>query len=90
MPIASQFPHFWQDKEGKSHRNMMQIETDEPRIEGNFPKDGTVIIRLQDEDAQKAFKMSPQEALLVGQELQDIAREMLAEKRKLWKSKYKQ
>jgi len=90
MPIASQLPHFWEDKEGKSHRNMLQVEVDDPRIEGSFPKDGTITIRLQDEGAQKAFKMSPQEALMLGEELGDIAKDLLRKKRDLWKSKYKQ
>jgi hypothetical protein len=90
MPIASQLPHFWEDKEGKSHRNMLQIEIDEPRMEGNFPKDGTITIRLQDETAQKVFKMSPTETLQLGEELEDIAKDMLRKKRELWKAKYKQ
>jgi len=89
MPITSQLPHFWQDKEGKSHRNMLQIEVDEPRMEGNFPKDGTITIRLQDEQAQKAFKMSPTETLQLGEELKEIAKELLKQKRELWKSKAK-
>lgn len=88
MAIVSQIPHFWQDKEGKSHRNMLQVEVDEAKMQGNFPKDGNVMIRLQDEEAQKAFKMTPQEALQLGTELQDIAKELMSGKRKLWKSKY--
>ena len=90
MPITSQLPHFWEDKEGKSHRNMLQIEVDEPRMEGSFPKDGTVTIRLQDEETQKAFKMNPQEVLMLGEELEEIAKDLLRKKRELWKSKYKQ
>lgn len=89
MPIVSQIPHFWQDKEGKSHRNMLQIEVEDPHMSGNFPKDGIVVIRLQDEEAQKAFKMNPQEVLQLAKELEDIARDLLKQKRELWKSKYR-
>lgn len=87
--IIAQFPHFYQDKEGKSHRNMLQIEQDEPYMKNNFPKDGYVMIRLQDEESQKAFKMTPQEALAVGQELMNIAQEHQAKKRSLWMSRAK-
>lgn len=87
MAIASQIPHFWQDKEGKSHRNMLQIEVDEPFMANNFPKDGTVTIRLQDEEAQKAFKMQPQEALFLAEELKAIAKEQMNKKRDLWAKK---
>jgi tRNA(Leu) C34 or U34 (ribose-2'-O)-methylase TrmL len=87
MPITSQYPHFWQDKEGKSHRNMLQIEADEPKMQNNYPKDGTITIRLQDEQAQKAFKMTPQETLMLGEELKSIAKDMLKKKRELWEKK---
>jgi len=87
MGIVSQYPHFYQDKEGKSHRNMLQVESEEAHMQGNFPKDGNVVIRLQDETAQKAFKMTPQEALQLGIELQDIAHELLKAKREMWKNK---
>ena len=87
MGIIAQLPHFYQDKEGKSHRNVLQIETDEPRVEKGYPKDGTISVRLQDELAQKAFKMTPQEALYLGEELTAIAKDLLAKKRGLWQEK---
>ena len=87
MAIASQYPHFYQDKEGKAHRNMLQIEIEEPRVVNNFPKDGNVTIRLQDEEAQKAFKMTPQETFVLGEELEQIAKELLRKKRELWEKK---
>jgi hypothetical protein len=87
MATVSQYPHFYQDKEGKQHRNMLQLEAEEPRLEKNFPKDGSVMIRIQDEEAQKAFKMTPQEALQLGTELEAVAKELMEGKRKLWKSK---
>lgn len=90
MPIVSQYPHFFESPDGKKHRNMLQIEVEDPRLEGNFPKDGTVTIRLQDETAQKAFKMTPQETLQLSEELEQIAKELMSGKRTLWKSKYKQ
>ena len=85
--IISQYPHFYQDKEGKSHRNMLQVEAEEPRMQGNFPKEGNVMIRLQDEQSQKAFKMTPQEALQLGTELKELAEEQMKMKREMWKKK---
>lgn len=81
MSTVSQYPHFYEDKEGKKHRNMLQIETEEPEIKSGFPKDGSVMIRIQDEESQKAFKMTPQETLQLGQELSDIAHEQIKKKR---------
>ncbi|MFH0986683.1 MAG: hypothetical protein V1911_01400 [Candidatus Micrarchaeota archaeon] len=85
--IMSQYPHFYEDKEGKKHRNMMQIETEPAAMSGAFPKDGNIMIRIQDEESQKAFKMTPQEALQFGTEIKEIAKELLSQKRELWKSK---
>jgi len=87
--ILSQYPHFYQDKEGKSHRNMLQIEGEFATVQGGYPKDGHIMIRLQDDQVNKAFKMNPQEALKLGNEIADIAREMMKEKRELWKTKAK-
>jgi len=87
MAILSQYPHFYQDKEGKSHRNMLQVEGEDPTMQGEYPKDGHVMIRIQDEQSQKAFKMTPQEAMKLGNEIADIAKDMMKGKRDLWKSK---
>lgn len=89
MHIVSQFPHFWEDKEGESHRNMLQIEIEDAKMEGNFPDNGTVMIRLQDEDSQKAFKLDPKEALTIGEELQEVSKELLKQERELWEKKGK-
>lgn len=89
MQIVSQFPHFWEDKEGKSHRNMLQIEVEEPKVKNNFPKNGKVMIRLQDEDSQKAFKLDPKEALTIGEELREISKELMSKERDLWKERGK-
>ena len=88
--IISQYPHFYQDKEGKSHRNMLQIEMEEVKVVSGFPRDGSVMIRLQDESVNKAFKMTPQEALQLGTELKEIAKELMKQKREHWKSKNRQ
>lgn len=90
MGTLSQYPHFYEDKEGKKKRNMLQVEAEDAVISGGFPKDGSVIIRIQDDEAQKAFKMTPQETLQLGTELKEIAKDLMAEKRKLWKEKGKQ
>lgn len=90
MAAISQYPHFYEDKDGKKKRNMLQIETEDAAMVGGFPKDGSIIIRLQDDEAQKAFKMTPQETLQLGTELREIAKELMGEKRKLWKEKGKQ
>ena len=87
--IVSQYPHFYQDKEGKSHRNMLQIELEEVKVVNNFPRDGSVMIRLQDESINKAFKMTPQEALQLGTELKEISKELMKTKREQWKNKQK-
>lgn len=88
--IVSQYPHFYQDKEGKSHRNMLQIEVEEVKLVNNFPKEGNIMIRLQDETINKAFKMNPQEALKLGTELKEVAKELIKQKREAWKGKSKQ
>ena len=85
--IASQYPHFYQDADGKSHRNILQVEMEEPKMDKGFPKDGSVMIRIQDETSQKAFKMTPQETLQLGNELKQIALEHMKAKRDMWKSK---
>lgn len=89
MRITSQVPHFWEDKQGKSHRNMLQLEIEDPKMKGDFPKDGAVMIRLQDEDSQKAFKLRPNESLMIGEELKEISKELMEKKRKLWEEKNK-
>ncbi len=88
--IVSQYPHFYQDKEGKSHRNMLQVEVEEGKVVSGFPRDGSVMIRLQDENTNKAFKMTPQEALQLGTELKEISKELMKQKRQAWKNKNKQ
>lgn len=90
MVTVSQYPHFYEDKDGKKKRNMLQIEAEDAAMVGGFPKDGSIIIRIQDDTAQKAFKMTPQETLQLGTELKDVAKELLGEKRRLWKEKGKQ
>jgi len=85
--IISQYPHFYEDKEGKKHRNMLQVEVEEARMKGNFPADGNVMIRIQDEESQKAFKMTTQEAMQLGEELKEVSKELLKQKRELWKQK---
>jgi len=87
MRVADQIPHFYKDKQGVSKRNMLQIEVEEASIQNGFPKDGTVMIRLQDEQIQKAFKMTVHEALVLGEHLSQIAKELLKQKRELWKNR---
>ena len=86
--IISQYPHFYQ-KDGVSKRNMLQIEVEEAKIVSNFPKDGSIMIRLQDETINKAFKMTPQEALQLGNELKELSKELMKQKREMWKNKGK-
>lgn len=87
MKIADQIPHFFKDAQGIQKRNLLQIEVDEPSMQGNFPKDGAVMIRLQDDQAQKAFKMTVQETLVLGEHLTAVAKDLLAKKRALWMNK---
>lgn len=89
MHIVSQFPHFWEDKEGKSHRNMLQIEVEKAKMKGNFPNNGKVMLRLQDKDSQKAFKLDPKEALTIGEELKEISKKLMKQERDLWEEKNK-
>lgn len=84
---VSQYPHFYQDKDGKQKRNLLQVEADEPTVQRGYPKDGSITIRLQDDAAQKAFKMTPQEALNLGVELQRVAEELMTQRRSLWKQR---
>jgi hypothetical protein len=85
--IADQIPHFYRDAQGNSKRNMLQIEVDDAQIVNNFPKDGTVMLRLQDDKLQKAFKLTVHETLVLGEHLTAVAKELLKQKRDLWKNR---
>ena len=87
MKIADQIPHFYKDAQGVSKRNMLQIEVDDAQIVNNFPKDGTVMLRLQDDQIQKAFKLTVHEALVLGEHLTAVSKELLKQKRDLWKNR---
>ncbi|GEM_PF-2188510 len=89
MGIVSQLPHFYDAPDGKKKRNVLQVEAEDAKMDGLYPKDGSITIRMSDDTTQKAFKMTPQEALHLAEELNATAKELLAGKRNLWKAKSK-
>ena len=86
MTTASEFPHFY-ERDGVKKRNVLTVDFEDARMEGSFPRDGSVTVRIKDEETQKAFKMTPQETLVLSSELEGVAKELLTQKRALWKQR---
>jgi hypothetical protein len=84
MGVEDEVIHWWKDEKGESHRNCLRIESEEPKLNNGFPRDGIVTVRLLNTVGQQAIKLSPDEALRVSTQLLQVAKEMLNQKRALW------
>ena len=86
MPsIEEEIVHWWKDEKGESHRNALRVESDLPVLNNGFPRDGVITVRLMNSVAQQAIKLSPDEALRMSTQLLQVAKELLNQKRALWK-----
>lgn len=83
--IQDEIVHWWKDEAGELHKNALRLETEPPEPNGGFPRDGTVWLKLLNTNSNQAIKLNPDEALRIGTQLMSIARELLNQKRALWK-----
>lgn len=85
MPIEDEIVHWWKDGKGENHRNALRVESEEPQLMNGFPKDGLVTLRIINSASAQAIKLSPDEALRLSTQLLTVAKELLNDKRALWK-----
>ena len=78
--IIAQITHFYQEKP-----NTLQIEQEDPSMKGNFPKQGSITIRMKKEESNVAFKLNCGEALQLADILSQAAKEELLIMKALWK-----
>ena len=87
MPIEDEVIHWWKDDKGEQHRTILRLESISPINSNGFPRDGTVTVRVMNTLGQAAIKLSPDEALRVSSQLMSISKEMLNQKRKMWRER---
>ncbi len=85
--IEDEIIHFWKDEKGEKHRNALRLESETPREINGFPRDGTITIRILNTVSQQAIRLSPDEALRISTQLLAIAKDLLNQKRALWRMK---
>ncbi|VVB58534.1 Uncharacterised protein [Candidatus Anstonella stagnisolia] len=83
--IEEEIVHWWKDEKGESHRNAFRIERDDAQEVNGFPRDGIVTVRIMNTVAQQAIKLSPDEALRISTQLLAVAKDLLNQKRDLWR-----
>jgi len=83
--IEDELVHWWKDDAGEQHRTILRLESEEPQVINNLPRDGKVVVRLLNTVSTQAIKLSPEEALRVSTQMMSIAKELLNQKRDLWK-----
>lgn len=83
--IEDEVIHWWRDEEGVQHRTILRLESEEAQLAGDFPRDGRVVVRIVNTVGSQAIKLSPEEALRVSTQMLSIAKELLNQKRNLWK-----
>ncbi len=83
--IEDEIIHWWRDESGEQHRTILRLESERPQIHKGYPKDGKVIVRIVNTVGVLGIKLSPEEALRVSSQLAGIAKELMYEKRKLWR-----
>ncbi|MCX6776778.1 MAG: hypothetical protein NTY73_02280 [Candidatus Micrarchaeota archaeon] len=86
MPIEEEIVHWWKDDKGENHRNALRIECESPQMSNGFPRDGLITLRIMNAVSAQAIKLSPDEALRISTQLLTIAKELINDKRALWKS----
>ncbi len=83
--IEDELIHWWKDDAGEQHRTILRLESEGPQVINNFPRDGRIVVRLVNTVGSQAMKLSPEEALRVSTQMMSIAKELLNQKRDLWK-----
>jgi hypothetical protein len=83
--IEDEIVHWWKDDKGEQHRTILRIESDGPTQVSGFPRDGTVNLRIMNTVAAAAIKLNPSEALQLSTQLLSVAKDLLNQKRKLWR-----
>ncbi|MGB9635009.1 MAG: hypothetical protein ACP5H8_01840 [Candidatus Micrarchaeia archaeon] len=84
--IEDEIVHWWKDQEsGVQHKTILRIESEEAQLCNGFPRDGKVVIRLINTNSAQAIKLNPDEALRVSTLLLSVAKEVINNKRMLWK-----
>ena len=78
--IVAQITHFFDKKP-----NTLQVEQKEPYLDGNFPKNGIVKIRLKKEESNVAFNLNTAEAFELAAILNQVARENIQITKSLWR-----
>jgi hypothetical protein len=86
MPIEEEIVHWWKDDKGESHRNALRIESENPQMANGFPRDGLITLRIMNSVSAQAIKLSPDEALRISTQLLTIAKELINDKRAMWKN----
>jgi len=84
--IEEEIVHWWKDEKGESHRNALRLERDDAQEINGFPRDGIVTVRIMNTVAQQAIKLSPDEALRISTQLLAVAKDLLNQKRDLWRA----
>ena len=87
MTVEEEIIHWWKDEKGESHRNALRIESDPPTENNGFPRDGIITLRLLNSVSSQAMKLSPDEALRISTQLLSVAKELLNQKRTLWRER---
>jgi len=83
--IEDEIVHWWKDDDGTQHRTILRLESEDAQIGGDFPRDGRIVVRIINTVSSQAIKLSPEEALRVSTLLLSISKELLNQKRNLWK-----
>ncbi|MFH1286080.1 MAG: hypothetical protein ABIH99_05865 [Candidatus Micrarchaeota archaeon] len=85
MSVEEEIIHWWKDEKGESHRNCLRLESEDPQNLNGFPRDGIITVRIMNTATSQAIKLSPDEALRLSTQLLSVAKEMLNQKRILWR-----
>lgn len=87
MPVEDEVIHWWKDEKGERHRTILRLESETPTSSNGFPRDGIITLRVMNTVGQVGIKLSPDEALRVSSQLMCISRELLNQKRKMWRER---
>lgn len=82
--------HFREGDSGKKIPSKLELFKFNPTTEKGFPREGSILIKLKGEDKEKAFKLTPQEALKLSEELKITTRDLIKENQGLWEKRARQ
>ncbi|MEM4367077.1 MAG: hypothetical protein QW035_03020 [Candidatus Anstonellales archaeon] len=86
--IEDELVHWWKDEQGGYKKTFVRIESDPPREENGFPRDGFIYLKVVNGEQSAFIKLSVGEALYLSAQLEHISKMMLYQKRQLWNSKF--